>query len=319
MSSKTLEVATPSDREIRMTRVFDAPRRLVWEALTRPALVKRWGAGPPGWEMEVCEIDLRVGGSWRWVLRGPGGEKMGVGGVYREIVPQERLASTEVFDEPWYPGEAVNTQTLEERGARTTLATTVRYASREARDAVLRTPMAEGFGAGMDHLEAVLATLGSTETAGIDAPRILRTTAQPTAVIHCAIPRDQIREVMGPGLAELNATLAAQGVAPTGRWFTRHFRFDPGRFDFEIGVPVAGPVREVGRVKNSELPAVEAARTVYRGGYEGLANAWPALDSWVASQGRKPAVSLWEVYLTDPSTAPDAAGLETELTRPLAG
>jgi uncharacterized protein YndB with AHSA1/START domain len=92
----TLKVTTPTDREIAMTRVFDAPRRLVFDALTKPELVKTWLLGPPGWSMPVCEIDLRVGGAYRFVWRGPDGTEMGMGGVNREIVVPEWLGHREV-------------------------------------------------------------------------------------------------------------------------------------------------------------------------------------------------------------------------------
>lgn len=152
-----LRLTTPSDRELAATRVFEAPRRLVYEAHTRPELVKRWLLGPPGWSMPVCEIDLRVGGSYRYVWRRDAdGSEMGMGGVYKEIVPDERLVVSERFDEPWYPGEAEVTTTFVESGGRTTLTLTVRYESREARDAVLRSPMEQGLAAGYDRLQNVV-------------------------------------------------------------------------------------------------------------------------------------------------------------------
>jgi len=155
----TLKVATPSDREIVMTRVFDAPRHLVWEAMTRPELVQRWLFGPPGWSMPVCEIDLRVGGNYRYLWRHDSdGHQMGMRGIYREVVPPERLVATESFDESWYPGEALDTWVLVEQGGRTTITLTVLYESREARDAVLKTPMADGVAAGYDRLAEMLAS-----------------------------------------------------------------------------------------------------------------------------------------------------------------
>src|SRR6266478_8011359 len=128
----TLKLTTPTDREISMTRLFDAPRRLVFDAFTMPELVKRWLLGPPGWTMPVCEIDLRVGGAYRYVWRHADGKEMGMGGIYREIVPQERLVCTELFDEAWYPGESLTTTTLVERAGRTTLTSTILYVSQEA-------------------------------------------------------------------------------------------------------------------------------------------------------------------------------------------
>ena len=155
----TFRVTTPTEREIAMTRVFDAPRRLVFDAFTKPELVKRWLLGPPGWSMPVCEIDLRVGGAYRYVWRHVNGKEMGMGGVYREIVPQERLVCTELFDEAWYPGESLITTTLVEQGGRTTLLSTMLYESQEARDAVLKSGMERGVAASYDRLAEVLALL----------------------------------------------------------------------------------------------------------------------------------------------------------------
>lgn len=155
---KNLQITTPSDREIAMTRVFDAPRRMVFDAMTKPELVRRWLLGPPGWTMVVCDIDLRVGGSYRYAWRKDDGSEMGMGGVYREIVRPEKVVSTEVFDQPWYPGEAVGTAVLVEEDGRTTLTTTVRYESQEARDGVLASPMEDGVAASYDRLEELVAS-----------------------------------------------------------------------------------------------------------------------------------------------------------------
>jgi uncharacterized protein YndB with AHSA1/START domain len=155
----SLKVTTPSDREVAMTREFDAPRSLVFEAYTTPALLKRWLGVRAGWTMAVCEIDLRVGGRYRWVWRKSDGFEMGMGGAYREIVRPDRIVATEAYDQSWYPGEAVTTLTLVEQGGRTTLTLTVLYESREARDAVLRSPMEEGVGEGFNKLAELLASL----------------------------------------------------------------------------------------------------------------------------------------------------------------
>ena len=155
-----LKVTMPSDREIAMTRVFDAPRTLVFDAHTKPELVKRWLLGPPGWTMPVCEIDLRVGGKYRWVWRSDSdGSTMGIGGVYREIAAPERLVTTERFDEAWYPGEGLNTLVLVEKGGRTRLTQTMRYESKEARDAVLKSGMEKGVEASYDRLGELLASM----------------------------------------------------------------------------------------------------------------------------------------------------------------
>jgi uncharacterized protein YndB with AHSA1/START domain len=153
-----LTVTASGDRELVMTRAFDAPRHLVFEAYTRPELVQRWLLGPPGWTMPVCEIDLRVGGAYRYVWRGTDGTEMGMGGVYREVVRPERIVCTEKFDQPWYPGEALDTLTLVERDGKTTLTQTVLYESREARDAVLKSPMEQGVAVSYDRLAELLAS-----------------------------------------------------------------------------------------------------------------------------------------------------------------
>jgi len=154
-----LEITTPSDREIAMTRTFDAPRPLVFEAFTRPELIKRWLGVRAGWTMPVCEVDLRVGGKYRYVWRGPKGNDMGMGGVFREIVAPERIVATEKFDDSWYAGEAVDTTVFVEKGGRTTVTMTVRYESKAARDGVLATPMATGVAESYDKLAEYLATI----------------------------------------------------------------------------------------------------------------------------------------------------------------
>ena len=153
-----LQVTTPSEREIAMTRVFDAPRGLVFDAWTKPELLKRWLGVRGGWTFAVCEVDLRVGGAYRFVWRGPTGIEMGMGGVYREIVRPERLVATEKFDEAWYEGDALDTTTFVERGGKTTATTTVRYASRAVRDSVLKTPMLTGVAESYDKMAEVLAS-----------------------------------------------------------------------------------------------------------------------------------------------------------------
>jgi effector-binding domain-containing protein len=152
----------------------------------------------------------------------------------------------------------------------------------------------------------------------IETPKILQTVAQPTAIIHVTIPRDQIQKVMGPGLKELLATLGKQGIAPIGPWFTRHLKMMPDTYDFEIGMPVKERVVASGRVTAGQLPAATVARTILHGSYEGLASAWPQLDAWIVAQGRTPGPALWEIYLIDAATNPDPSTWRTELTRPLA-
>jgi uncharacterized protein YndB with AHSA1/START domain len=158
-NAETLKITTGGDRELVMTRVFDAPRRLVFEALTRADLLQRWFLGPDGWTLPVCEIDLRAGGAYRYVWRNVDGTEMGMGGVFREVVPPERIVNTERYDESWYPGEAQVTTVLTEQEGKTIMTITVLYESREALDAVLSSGMEEGVVAGYDRLAGLLASL----------------------------------------------------------------------------------------------------------------------------------------------------------------
>jgi uncharacterized protein YndB with AHSA1/START domain len=154
-----LEIKPLSDRELVMTRVFDAPRQLVFDAWTKPELLQKWLGVRGGWTMPVCEVDLRVGGAYRFVWRSEKGAEMGVGGVYREVVRPERIVNTERFDDAWYPGEALITHDLEERSGKTTSTVTIRYESTEARDQVLASPMDRGVAESYAVLDGVL---GST-------------------------------------------------------------------------------------------------------------------------------------------------------------
>ena len=148
---------TPTDREIVITRVFDAPRRLVWEAWTSPEHLPRWMLGPPGWAMPVCEIDLRPGGAWHYVWRHENGTEMAMRGVYQEVVPPERLVSTDSWGGDW--PETLNTLLLTEEAGKTTVTQRILYPSKEARDAALRTGMKEGMAAGFNRLDEHLRTM----------------------------------------------------------------------------------------------------------------------------------------------------------------
>jgi uncharacterized protein YndB with AHSA1/START domain len=148
---------TPSELEIVMTRVVDAPPALVFEAWTSPEHLPNWMTGPEGWTMPVCEVDLRPGGAWRFVWRRDDGSEMEMSGLYREIAPPERLVSTESWGGDW--PETVNTVVLTEENGRTTITQTVSYPSLEARDAALQTGMKEGVSISFDRLADYLRTL----------------------------------------------------------------------------------------------------------------------------------------------------------------
>ena len=148
---------TPSDREIVVTRVVNAPRRLVFEAYTNPAHLPHWMLGPDGWIMPICEIDLRPGGAWRFVWRQLDGAEMEMRGVYQEVTPPERLVATESWGGDW--PETLNTLILSEENGKTTITSRVRYPSKQARDAALKTGMQEGMSQSFDRFAEYLATL----------------------------------------------------------------------------------------------------------------------------------------------------------------
>ena len=161
-SSGTAEVTLPTDEQILITREFDAPKHLVYKAYTTPELVGRWWSGKRG-EMTSAEIDLRVGGTWRFVMTATGGFEVAFHGEYREIVPNERIVSTEVFegapvDDP-EQAATVNTLTLTESDGRTTLEVLVQAPNKEVRDAIIDSGMESGMQEAMDLLEQVAVSL----------------------------------------------------------------------------------------------------------------------------------------------------------------
>src|SRR5580765_8381668 len=142
---ESFKLSTPGDREIAIERDFNSPRTFVFDAFTKPELVRQWLLGPDGWTMPVCEIDLRVGGAYRYVWRKEAaGIEMGMGGVFREVTTPKKLVATEKFDDAWYPGEAIDTTVFEEKGEITKVRLTVLYESKEARDTASRSGMEHG-------------------------------------------------------------------------------------------------------------------------------------------------------------------------------
>jgi uncharacterized protein YndB with AHSA1/START domain len=155
--SNKLELTTPSDREIVMTRSFAAPRTTVFDAFTKPELVRRWLLGPCGWSMPVCDIDLKPGGKYKYTWRNDAdGKEFGVSGTFLEVARPERTVHLEKFDEEWYPGEAQITTTFIERNGATLTTMTILHESREARDQALETGMADGVAVSYDRLEDIL-------------------------------------------------------------------------------------------------------------------------------------------------------------------
>jgi uncharacterized protein YndB with AHSA1/START domain len=152
-----LQLTTPSDLEVVVSRQFDAPRDLVFDCHTKPELVRRWLLGPPGWTMPICEIDLRVRGRYRYLWRGPDGEELGLAGTFHEVVRPERLVSVELYDQDWTGGETRITSRFAERDGQTTSTMTIVYASPEARAGALATGMTDGMEMGYRNLDKLLA------------------------------------------------------------------------------------------------------------------------------------------------------------------
>ena len=156
MSTATVKATMQGDRELVVTRTFNAPRHLVWKAWTTPQYLQRWMLGPEGWTMPVCEMDLRPGGAWHFVWRNADGSEMEMRGVYKEVNPPERVVSTESWGGPW--PETVNTLEFTEKDGKTTLTLTILYVSKEARDEALKTGMTKGMELSFQRLEKVLAS-----------------------------------------------------------------------------------------------------------------------------------------------------------------
>lgn len=157
MATGDTKYSTPSDLEFAMTRVFDAPRELVFEAFTNPKHIVHWMLGPEGWTMPVCEVDLCAGGTWHFVWRRADGTEMGMTGEYREVVPSELLVQTESWGPEW--PETLNTLVLTESGGKTTATQTMLFPSKESRDAAMETGMSEGADVSYDRLAAYLTTV----------------------------------------------------------------------------------------------------------------------------------------------------------------
>jgi len=161
--TRTLDVTTPSDSEIVMTRIFDAPRSLVFDAYTKPAMLRGWLGGAE-WTIDVCEVDLRAGGGYRWTWHNATGKQIGERGTYREIVPGTRIVAASAFAEPWYPGVCIETIAFTSQGDETAVTTALRYDTREARDIALSAGLTRGVTESYARLDAVLTTSAHGES-----------------------------------------------------------------------------------------------------------------------------------------------------------
>lgn len=156
VSESELKITLPSDREVMLTREFEAAASLVFDALTQPEWLKRW-YGPTGWTLVLCEIDLRVGGAWHFVVQRPDGKQIGQLGVYQEIVKNQRIVNTESWED-WDAGETLVTTTLSEGDGKTTFECKILFPSKEVRDTVVKAGLGDGAEQSYNKLAEVLAS-----------------------------------------------------------------------------------------------------------------------------------------------------------------
>ena len=151
----------------------------------------------------------------------------------------------------------------------------------------------------------------------LERPAIVDSKARPAAVIRLDIPQSDIASVLPPAISELTETLAGQGLHPDGPLFAHYFRFDGGRFELEVGFPIAGPLEPRGRVVQGELPKARVVRAIHRGHYETLRSSWAELEQWIKAEGHLTGHDLWECYLAGPGSGVPPSEWRTELNRPL--
>ena len=195
-ASNKAKVTPKGDREFVITRSFAAPRALVFDAFSKPEMVKQWLNGPPGWTLSVCEIDLRVGGKFRYVWSNSAGadKGMGMGGVYKEVKRPERIVNTEKFEPAWYAGEALSTMVLTEEKGITLVTITARYGSKKTRDEILASPMEGGLEFSYQELDALLAEQGRGKAKKENA-LFTGTSAPATVDAHMKALKHPLRDV----------------------------------------------------------------------------------------------------------------------------
>ncbi len=312
MSNK-VTVTSKGERAIEISRLFNAPRELVFDAFTKPEMLKEWFHGPPGWKLTTCEVDLRVGGNYRREWTDGKGGAMGMGGVFKEVERPVRVVRTERYDQPWYPGEAVGTFMLAAEGKATRMTLTTEYETQEVRDQVLASPVMSGMDTGYAGLEEYLGTFQRPSVEVITTPELITTHEVITAVIHLTIPCQEMGKYMDPAIQEVIKAITGQGAQITGPLFSYHHRRPGDTFDFEIGFPISKAIKAEGRVINGTLPAVQVARSVYQGPYDGLGHAWGELQTWVRKHHLVETGRFWESYLNNPADVKDPKEYRTEL------
>ncbi len=288
MPTSTLTVTYPSPTELRIQRTFDAPRRLVWEAHTKPEYLRQWQLGYDGWSMPVCEFDAREGGAYRYEwLNDETGERMAMGGTILEFVPIERMVATEQFDEAWYPGQCVNTSEFAESadGTQTTLTVTSRFESEAALQAASGTDMVDGMGFTYDRLAEFLGTLVANAATAVDPTtldiryEIVDLPEQRIARLRGVLSEAQANWGQTYEVAQAAGLLGQPGVVtasvlPSG---TGGSAEPNGDITYDTAVTLPDGVEPPAPLVEDRIPAGRYARATYTGPFEGLATAWAAL------------------------------------------
>lgn len=313
-TDRTMKITYPSPTEFRVEREFSHPRQRVWDAHTKPELIKQWLLGPDGWSMPYCEFDARDGGSYRYEwLRDATGERMGCGGTVLECHPIDLLVTTERFDEAWYPGEAVNTATFEEilDGQGTLLTVTTRFESEEAFKEASKTGVLEGMDITYGRLADVLDVLTAhaqpvnTETEGAPATLdltydVVELPEQRVGRIRGRLSEAQQRWVRMHELATAAGLLDLPGAVSASILPGGTIAAGPDSdYDTAIIVPTDAPIPD--GLTEDRLPAGRYARATYTGPFEHLGAAWGTFTGpWLASSGhRKAPGPAFEIYRSD--------------------
>jgi uncharacterized protein YndB with AHSA1/START domain/effector-binding domain-containing protein len=309
VNSPQVAVRSEGQREIVITRSFNAPRALVFDCWTKPELFSRWFVRP-GWTVPVLEMDVRPGGTYRYVMRQEDGSEFTMQGEYREILRPERLVSTIGFvgfgEVGWRPEDAtVSVLELVEGGAGTLMTMTQTYPSQEVRDQTLNFMETQPGASGADGYDRLAEMVEERESDSEDVEVRLRP-AQPMISIRATVKVADLAATMDDRLSALREYLERHGVRPAGVPFVRYHTFpDIGpdtegvgdlETDVEEGVPVAEVLPGEGRIASGELPGGPVVTTVYTGVPEGLGGAYARIGAWVKEHREEPAGPAWEVY-----------------------
>jgi uncharacterized protein YndB with AHSA1/START domain/effector-binding domain-containing protein len=308
-SSPQVEVRSAGEREILISRSFKAPRALVFDCWTKPELFARWFVRP-GWTVPVLEMDVRPGGTYRYVMRQEDGSEFTMQGEYREVLRPERLVSTIAFagfkEVGWRPEDAtVSVIELVEEARGTLMTMTQTYPSQEVRDQTLNFMNAQPGASGADGYDRLAELVEEREPDSEEAVLQLLP-AQPVVSIRGMARVADLGAAMDDRLSALRDYLERRGVRPAGAPFVRYHTFpealgpdsDAGELetDVEQGIPVREALPGEGRITSGELPGGAAVTTLHLGEPERLGEAYARIGAWLQEHGEERAGPAWEVY-----------------------